>query len=503
MKHINYLYLSLIGAILCLFAGCNDEETNLSRAVLASVDVLEYATLPDGPQIITVTSDADWVAENPEWITVTPSSGHAGQTEVEIRVDDNLRENAADNPRKANVLFKGRNLESIATVVIRQAGDKFRDPIDYSIDDVIAAEDETVVRLPGMIVVAKTGTGFMATDGQEFMYVKDAVIPVNVGDKVSVIGEKHTDTMKMAYVLGERISVDGTATVPTFSPVDISSTLDATSASDYQYVSVSGDYNGTAITVKDMISKVYLIDPASELGVETLSGHKIKVTGYLAGSATPVVNIIPAEIEDLGLNEIVFYQDDFEWLDPWAACLPVHDYVATEVSESRQIGTDKVNGVSTYQEALDRGYDFAVVNAPGVAARTPDKQVYLQRNYFKFGLTGLQAGLVLPKFEVPENTPFEILFDWAPMKGSGGFDSVNLVIVVENDGREVQKTVPPHTLSSDDHCAWMHAQIELTGLKVDNNTKITIRPSDDQWPHAEAKRYFLDNIKVRQILNAD
>lgn len=134
-KAINLFLISLVTALGCVFTSCNDEETTLSRAVLSSADVLVFDAIPSGSQLITVTSDADWVSECPDWVTISPSSGHAGQTEVEVSVSKNFRENAIDNPRKAVIKFKGRNLESIATVIIRQGGDKFRDPVDYTIED--------------------------------------------------------------------------------------------------------------------------------------------------------------------------------------------------------------------------------------------------------------------------------------------------------------------------------------------------------------------------------
>ena len=62
-KSINYFFIALVAALGCVFTSCSDDETNLSRAVLASVDVLEFEVSPSGPQIITITSDADWVAE--------------------------------------------------------------------------------------------------------------------------------------------------------------------------------------------------------------------------------------------------------------------------------------------------------------------------------------------------------------------------------------------------------------------------------------------------------
>ena len=202
MKRIYLIIGALIAAMGCIFTSCSDDETSMSRAILASVDVLEYSTSPSGPQLITVTSDGDWTAEFPDWVTVSPTSGHAGRTEVEISVSENTREGLVDNPRKGNVVFKGRNLASNATVIVRQAGDKFRDPIDFTIETALAADDETIVKIPSLTVLTITGTGFVATDGNINVYVANAPFSVTVGQKLTVVGEKLTNDMKIPYIEG-------------------------------------------------------------------------------------------------------------------------------------------------------------------------------------------------------------------------------------------------------------------------------------------------------------
>ncbi len=512
-KYINYFLVSVIIALGCVATSCKDDETTLSRAVLASTDVLEYEGIPSGPQIITITSDADWVCEAPEWVTVSPASGHAGQTEVEITVADNIRDKNLDNPRKASVLFKGRNLESIATVIIRQNGDKFRDPIDYTIEAMEAAEDETVVRLPNMIVTALTGNGFIATDGTNYVYVKEPVIAVETGQKVSIIGEKFTDNMKMAYVLGEKISDEGFATIPEKTPVDITSTLDQTNGNKYQYVTVSGDYDGSALAIGQMINKVYFIDALQSLNLNQFGGHKISVTGYFAGQASPVVNIIPVIVEDLGVNEIIYFADDFEWLEPWSNVAGVHDWIKesdTVKAESKNL-TNVVDGVTAEDAIYERGYSFVKATHKAYEDRPFNTRIYIQKNYLKFGLTGIQAGLVLPSIkDIPEGENLELCFDWAPMRqGDPGaenrkYDPSQLLVVVENGGSEKHIEVPPHTLVAGAPMEWMKAVVDLSGLTVNENTKITIRQIDSQWPYkadddkSAVCRYFLDNIKLRQ-----
>lgn len=513
MKKINYYILSLIALVGCVFTSCKDDETTLSRAVLASVDLLEYDAIPSGPQIITVISDADWISEAPEWVTISPATGHAGQTEVTISVQDNMREGAKDNPRKTTIKFKGRNLWSESTVIIRQDGDKFRDPIDYTIEAMESAEDETVVRLPNMIVTALTGNGFIATDGTNYVYVKEPVIAVEAGQKVSIVGEKYTDDMKMAYVLGEKISDEGSAVIPEKTPVDITDTFDKTDGKKYQFITVSGDYDGSSLTVGKMNCKGYFVDAPASSNISQLGGHKVKVTGYFAGQASPVVNIIPIIVEDLGVNEIIYFADDFEWLEPWSNVAGVHDWIKesdTVKAESKNL-TNVVDGVTAEDAIYERGYSFVKATHKAYEDRPFNTRIYIQKNYLKFGLTGIQAGLVLPSIkDIPEGENLELCFDWAPMRqGDPGaenrkYDPSQLLVVVENGGSEKHIEVPPHTLVAGAPMEWMKAVVDLSGLAVNENTKITIRQIDSQWPYkadddkSAVCRYFLDNIKLRQ-----
>jgi len=513
-KYIKYFLATLVTAFGCVLTSCSDDETNLlSRKVLASVDVLEFEVSPTGPQIITVTSDADWVAETPEWISVNPTSGTAGQTEVEVTVDPNIRESEPDNPRKASVLFKGRNLESIATVIIRQDGNKFRDPIDYTIESLATIEDETVVKLPEMVVCALTSNGFMATDGVSYVYIKEPSIAVTVGQKVNVIGEKYADSNKMIYVLGERMEAVGSGTLPAVSPEDINQILDKLTYNTYVYVTVTGDYDGSAITVGESVNKVYMVDADSSLGISELGGHKVKVTGFFAGQAAPVVNIIPVEIEDLGLNEVVFFFDDFTWLEPWVAVGNGKGRCADQVGSANnggncpQMQSCIVDGVSAYDAMIDKGYDFIFAGHPTKCkvGEGPKQSTYLQDTYIKLGKTGYHPGLVLPALEgVSSGDDLLLTFDWCPMiTGAGNFDKTQIVVIVKNGSEEVQVAVPPHTLVNKGAMEWQHASISLAGIKVDANSRIIIRNIDEQYPNdpdsddPSLTRFFLDNIKVK------
>ena len=95
-------------AACCVTVSCSDDDEPVSaKAVLASASSLTFEGVSAAPQTIVVTSDADWYSETPENITVTPSTGHAGQTEVTVSITDNMRDGALDNPHDYEIVFRG------------------------------------------------------------------------------------------------------------------------------------------------------------------------------------------------------------------------------------------------------------------------------------------------------------------------------------------------------------------------------------------------------------
>ena len=510
MKYINYLLLTLVAAVGCVFTSCEDDnDTNLSRAVLASVSLLEFEKESADVAIIKVTSDADWYVEAPEWVIVSPSSGHAGRTEVTVQVMDNYRDGALDNPRKANVLFKGRDLNSIATVRISQDGDRYRDPIQYLTTDLENLEDEVYVQVADLVVTAVTGTGFIATDGNYNLYVTNPETAVSVGQKLTAHGEKMTDTMGLIYIADAIIKnvTTGSFTLPT--PVDITDNLDNIKYKTREYVTVTGNYDGSSLSSESALNnKVYFEDSADALNIGSLGGHKLKVTGYYAGTAAPMVKIIPTIIEDLGSNEVIFFFEDFEWLAPWAAASAAGTQVEDSGSgEAPQIiKTSTIYEGKTAAEALQgKGYDFVFRYQWDKDPSSPDVAIYLQNGYLKFCKTGnldglgYQAGLVLPSFEVPEDTQVEASFDWCSMRqGSGVWDATNLCIIIDNGGNEEFYNAPVDLRADNDPYYWSHATISLGKVTINKNTKITIRTTEEDWAMKTAHRWFIDNIKFRQ-----
>ena len=78
-----------------------------------------------------------------------------------------------------------------------------------------------------------------------------------------------------------------------------------------------------------------------------------------------------------------------------------------------------------------------------------------------------------------EKTTFS--FDWCPMRqGSGKIDPVNLIVIVQNGSNQQQFEIPTHGWESGHKLEWIKAEIDLAGITIDKNTKITIKQT--QWP---------------------
>ena len=79
-------------------------------------------------------------------------------------------------------------------------------------------------------------------------------------------------------------------------------------------------------------------------------------------------------------------------------------------------------------------------------------------------------------------------------QGSGKIDPVNLIVIVQNGSTQQQFEIPTHGWESGHKLEWIKAEIDLAGITIDKNTKITIKQT--QWPAKTANRWFLDNIKI-------
>lgn len=496
MKFLRYTYSALIlMALLLAFGNCEDENSSgLSKAVLASASSLTFEGTGSSPQMITVYADADWLTEVPDWVTVSPTSGN-GVTDVTISVTDNMRDGTLDNPRRGAVIFKGATLDSRAQVVVHQVGDKFRDVKDYTVGELAALADESVVSVPNVTVMALTTSGFIVTDAENAhnVYVLGDAAAVSIGDKVTLLGEKISNSQSLPIVDADNIdivSTGGTVTYPTAE--DITAEVDKYNATSREYIAVSGILNGTNVFVADANYTVSIIDAPTSLNLPALNGHRVVVKGYFDGLAAPVVKIFAAEIEDEGVVKVIYFSDDFEWMQPWAEASDAGQTVESNVdSKARNVYTFAALA-GFVPDLTSRGYEL--ICAPSTTTST-----YLQKNYLKFGRTDVQAGIVLPPIDnIPENTTVRISFNWAPMVGgTRKFDPVEMVVLITNGDDEVELGPVGHSFVDEvSTLDWLHAEFEFNGV-ITEDTKITIRSK--VWEASGFQRWFLDNIEISKV----
>ena len=503
MRLMRYTYRALILiALLFSIGGCEEEETNLSQAVLASASSLNFEGTDNAPQIITVYADAEWLTEVPDWITVSPASG-SGVVDVTISVTDNMRDGALDNIRRDVVVFKGATLASRAELVVMQAGDKFRDVKDYTLEKLVALADETVVSVPNVTVMAVTSAGFIVTDEQNAnnVYVLGEST-LDIGDKVSIMGVKSSNTQSLTIIDADQteiISTGGTVTYPV--ATDVTDKVDAYNSTSREFIVVRGVLNGRNVSVEGANYMVSITDASSSLNLAPMNGHRVTVKGYFDGLAAPVIRVIAADIQDNGVVKDIYFFEDFDWLDPWSVVGNAGQSVETDniSATSPQIPTPKIDGVSALDALLEKGYDFLRVTSTSTDA---SECIYLQQNYLKFGKTGYQAGIILPKLaeDVPTGATLVMSFDWCPMRqGSGKIDPVNLIVIITNGSNEVTFDIPEAGFEDGHRLEWIRAEVELTGVAITKETKITIRQTN--WQLKTANRYFLDNIEISSTAN--
>ena len=502
MRFLKYSSRALfLMALLFVIGSCQEEEgTTLSQAVLASASALNFEGTDSAPQIITVYADAEWVSEVPEWITISPTSG-SGVMDVTVSVNDNIRDGALDNPRKEVVVFKGETLASRAEVIVMQAGDKYRDVRDYTLQELVALEDETVVSVSDVMVMAVTSAGFIISDEQNVhnAYVLSETT-VNIGDKVSILGDKASNSQSLAIIEADQteiVSTGGSVTYP--EAKDVTDGVDTYNATSREFIVVSGIMNGSNVSVSGANYTVSITDAPSSLDLEALNGHRVVVKGYFDGLAAPVIKILVAEIQDNGIAKDIYFFEDFEWLDPWSVVGNAGQTVETDnlSATAPQIPTPKIDGVSALDALLEKGYEFL-----RVTTKTPGECIYLQQNYLKFGKTSYQAGIILPKFaeDIPSSASPVMSFDWCPMRqGSGKIDPVNLIVIITNGTDEVTFDIPEAGFEDGHRLEWIRAEVDLSGITITKETKITIRQTN--WQIATANRYFLDNIEISSLAN--
>ncbi len=495
-------------ALICglSLTSCKDDESGVANAVIVSTRAIEFPASGTLPVAVNVTADGYWTVEAPEWITVTPSSGDAGRTEVKIEVAQNIKGDAPDRPRKFALNFKGEKSLSAFQVMIQQAGNKYRDLEPISIQEVANLEDDEAAMLSGVTVFSNTEKGIVATDGTQFIYVTG--VHAENGTKVDVMGSKFKAD-GFAYLEGETITEKGSGTVPSFTAEDITNRLDNYKSNKQTIVKATGAFDGKVLKVEGQTNDLQVVDADKAYNMDKLKGHQLEITGVYAGTASPVVKLIATSINDLGLNETVLFSDDFEWfLETNILTYTGSDGIVTSDNVgdnlfkgvyNPQSGTLKTpDGKSVWDLLTEKGY-----NMFSTTAAQAKKSVGCAKNYLKMAITTYTAALQLPAMpEAGDGAKgAKLSFDWVPFAGSGGvYDPTEIVVVITNNGIEQKIAIDALSIPNNTPYEWHHEEVDLSEYTINKDTRITLRNADAQYPESTAVnktcRWFLDNIKV-------
>ena len=482
MRFIKNLYSTILAAAVGVmaFTGCQPEESPLSRAILTSVSGVQFAAQNAEPQTISVYADADWTVEAPEWVTVDKMSGSRSM-DVTISVGDNMRDGAIDNPKKDTIVFRGYNLLATAYVIVSQDGDKYRDVPANSISSVLTMKDEDVVILNDAAVAAVSANGFVVTDGSANLFVLSKAA-VAVGDKVNVKGSKGTLNDLPAVTICDGVEVTGNAAVTYPSATDITGAIDTYSSKTMSYVEITGSLNGNEIVVEGAVRFGIVLDATAAAGLDALNGHNVTVRGYFAGATVSVVNVIAAEIVDLGVNEIIYFSDNFDWVAELAAAAGAGDSMGTDSDNNAKNAYTAVSGFADLLAA--QGYEDLFPSS---------KTIYLQTNYLKFSKGSNVNGIRLPAVTYGGKTNVVLTFDWGVHVGSGGPDKTELVVEIEGNGT-VDATSFTHTAGE---WEWQTETVTISG--IDDNSRIVIKPTTFVGAASSGYyRWYLDNVKIVQ-----
>lgn len=481
MRFFKNLYRSALAVVAGAVAltSCQPEESPLSRAILTSVSGLQFAAQNAEPQTITVYADAEWTVEAPEWVTVDKTEGNRTM-DVTISVGDNMRDGALDNPKKDTIIFRGYNLLAHAYVIVSQDGDKYRGVVPSTIADVLKMKDEDVVVLDDVAVVAVSSNGFVVNDGNESVFVLSSET-VTVGDCVDVWGSKGTMNEVPAVTICDNLKIERNFAVVYPLVNDITASIDTYAPAKLEYVELTGSLDGANVTVEGA-ARVGALLAHSSFDLAAINGHNVTVRGFSFGATASLVNIIPVEIVDLGVNEVIYFTDNFDWLADLATAAGAGDSMGVDGDDNAKNAYTAVDGFADL--LASQGYEDLFPSS---------KTIYLQTNYLKFSKNKNVNGIRLPAVNYGGTRSVVLTFDWGIHVGSGGQDKVELVVEIEGNGTADQTSFT-HTAGE---WEWQTETVVISG--IDDNSRIVLKPSNFTGAATSSslyERWYLDNIKI-------
>ena len=510
----------LTAAALALLVSCVKQESgpDVAKAVLGDVSVMNFAARNPAAQTLTVVSDGPWHTTAPAWITVTPDSG-SGECQVTVSAAENADASGLLEPRRDTVILSGNKLSSRHLIIVTQEGDAYRNAEHATVSQVVSLADGKSFILDEATVAAVTGAGFVVTDGSANLYVK-AAQEVSVGDKVSLKGLKGTANGVPVVSQADECTVKGSGTCTYPDPLDLNERIAGYEAKAMDYVKASGIVSGgnLVFTVDETEYAVKQLDAPAGMSLAALNGHKATVWGYSYGLAgAKMLGLLAVNLQDDGLDQLIYFEDDFEWMEPWTSAAGAGDDVS-----ANSVNTDTAPNVFANADALadfiaefqKRGYGYVwgwkdQEWSDGDPDNGNKRTLYLQRNYLKFGKTSYSSGIILPALSTIEGSDdITVSFDWCYcMTGGSKPDLTTLKLVVtgggvfDENGTTTSEEILSGQVVGDDgltSLAWQHAEVRINGAT--SATRITIRPANNDPDVTNSarhqNRWYLDNIKV-------
>ena len=262
---LRYLFASLAAAV-TMFIGCEQEEP-VSKLTGLEVDndYISIAAEVGSSATIKVTGDEAWTAAIPDtkvdWLTVSPTSGAAGQ-EVSVTLSAASASTAA---RSTEVhITMGAKVKIIKVNQLAPAGVEVK---PSTVAEVLAGDEGKTYRVTGTVVsIANTSYGnwymndgtsdtnlyIYGTFNSKSQYPKDADggwagFGIEVGDKVTVEGPKtvYSGTVELvdvSIIKIEKSLIDASLTTPTVGPAAGSDTLNVASKVQPVLVDIAADW---------------------------------------------------------------------------------------------------------------------------------------------------------------------------------------------------------------------------------------------------------------------
>ncbi|MDE5731490.1 MAG: hypothetical protein K2H95_00415 [Bacteroidales bacterium] len=517
MRLIKNIYRACAAALVAsVIFGCEQDNLVKPHALLTESS-LTFDAINAEPQLLRIASDEDWTIEAPDWITVDPMSG-SQTVDVTVSVADNGTASALKAPRQAAIMITTSRGYSVETVIY-QKGDTYLGINEYTVTDVAELADDSKAKVIGGQVVAVAANGFVVSDGTTNLYVASDA-EVAVGDELYFNGEK-SSANGLPVFKGDEVEIRSSKEVKYPSAIDITSSIDTYTSDKIALVSVSGTLVGTNLrNIPGSPSKgVAAYQPHESIGLAEMNVHKVVLTGYYVGMAGGSLNIIVSSVKDEGEDEAIGvdfpFHDDFSWLEPYIAA------ANKALGSAKQISDCVGNTIVSADGAANIYTTLVTGNIPvleklrelGYTDLNPEMQtIYLQDQYFKFGATDKQSGLILPLMRMEGEQDIVVSFKWCcHLSGALNVDDVKLVVAIDGPGTVVTASGSSDAKVSDDIAStqgkgemfWMDASVTITGAT--KATFITIRPNPigtSENKVTGVHRYYLDDISVVSTADA-